>query len=902
MDDKFIMMNMDDDRSKEIAEIIGNKTCKKIIDYLAEVKDASENDISKALGIPLNTTEYNLNKLVKSCLVEKTKNFFWSVKGRKIDMYKLAKKHIVISPKSKLNMEKLKSVIPAILIGAIFLIAVFGIWYYNSNNSPVVLTNKNYSNEKLMQFNSFDDLKSFLKTNIGENSGRGGLYSESMINSAAPTAGTNLKSSTQDSASHSTTNVQVEGVDEADIVKNDGKYIYTISGNKVVIVNAYPADKMEVVSSINFSSPRNIFINDDKLVVFGDGYRTIDAVSDSSVNSKVMCTGYRCGGYSESITNVYIYNVKDRKNPVLEKNISLDGNYAESRMIGNYVYSISSKYIYNYDSIMPMYEVNGVKSSIPIRDIYYFDYGDTSYVFSTIGAINLDDGSLNTKVYLTAGSGNIYVSENNIYLTYTKTITISDRAKFFVDEVAFKLLPDSEKEKVEVILKGNSYYDKLSQIRKVIFDYSMVLSGSEKEEFDNKYLDLSKNFETNINKKIENTIVHKININGNKINYETAGEASGHVLNQFSMDEFNGYFRIATTTGEVWGGNSLNNVYVLDKNLKIVGRLEDLAKGEKIYSARFVGKRAYVVTFKKIDPLFVIDLSVPSNPKVLGYLKIPGYSDYLHPYDENHIIGIGKDAADASSEDSGRNLDFAWYQGVKISLFDVSDVENPVEKAKFIIGDRGTDSPVLWDHKALLFDKDKKLLVIPVTVAEIDRSKYRVCSDEELNNYDNYNYCLRPNTYGQTVWQGAYVLNIDLNGISLRGKITHIENKTEIKYGAAKNEVIGATRIDESGNIWTKVSIVSNTYNQIYGQWVTNAIGYERVVYQDSNLDYIIGGIYYRPYYWDGAFQIQRSLYMDDILYTISPSIVKANELIGLNELNKVDLGYSQQVYNGVFY
>ena len=139
-----------------------------------------------------------------------------------------------------------------------------------------------------------------------------------------------------------------------------------------------------------------------------------------------------------------------------------------------------------------------------------------------------------------------------------------------------------------------------------------------------------------------------------------------------------------------------------------------------------------------------------------------------------------------------------------------------------------------------------------------------------------------------------------------------VKNKTVILFDdmtdtggsicSAKNEVIGATRIDESGNIWTKVSIVSNTYNQIYGQWVTNAIGYERVVYQDSNLDYIIGGIYYRPYYWDGAFQIQRSLYMDDILYTISPSIVKANELIGLNELNKVDLGYSQQVYNGVFY
>ena len=147
------------------------------------------------------------------------------------------------------------------------------------------------------------------------------------------------------------------------------------------------------------------------------------------------------------------------------------------------------------------------------------------------------------------------------------------------------------------------------------------------------------------------------------------------MLNQFSMDEWNGCFRIATTRGHVSreGSSSTNNVYVLDSDLNVTGKLEGLAPGETIYSARFIGKRAYLVTFKKVDPFFVLDLSVPSDPKVLGALKIPGFSDYLHPYDENHVIGVGKNTVEA---DPGEG-NFAWYQGMKVALFDVTDVANP---------------------------------------------------------------------------------------------------------------------------------------------------------------------------------------------------------------------------------
>jgi len=278
------------------------------------------------------------------------------------------------------------------------------------------------------------------------------------------------------------------------------------------------------------------------------------------------------------------------------------------------------------------------------------------------------------------------------------------------------------------------------------------------------------------------------------------------------MDEYQGYFRVATTTHNIsrsWEeATSQNHLYILDMNLDVVAGLEGLAPGEQIYSARFMGDRCYLVTFKKVDPLFVIDLKDPYNPRVLGQLKITGYSDYLHPYGENHVLGIGKEAVAAEEGD------FAWYQGVKISLFDVSDVANPKEIGKYEIGDRGTDSPVLRDHKALLFDESKDLLVIPVLVAEIDEEKYP--------------RGVPPNIPGDYVWQGAYVFNISLDeGLGLKGRITHQEDDTELS---------------KSG------------------------------------------------YYFFSPYSVKRSLYIGDVLYTVSDAKIKMNSLENLDDINEVEL------------
>jgi len=898
-DDKFILMGLDDSRSKDIAEVLGNKTCKKIIDYLAETKEASEKDISDALTIPINTVEYNLNKLIKTGLVEKTKNFFWSRKGKKIDMYKLAKKHIVISPKPKrVDMKELKAILPVIFIAAaVIIIAALLLIPKGAVHKSNVSSLTNANGTQLKQFSTYSDLESFLNNSINSNQDYFGYGRETMDGAvqapnaavpAIPGAEKSTASAAADNSgsgagggsasTYSHTNNQVEGVDEADIVKNDGKYIYTLSGNKVVIVNAYPANELKVLSEINFSSASNMFVNNDKLIVLSNSYEVIP-YTVNSVNA-VRCLG--CGNYGTQRTTAIIYNIKDRENPILESNFSFDGNYIDSRMIGNYVYLISSNYA-NNNYPVPLYSVNGVEKQVPVSDIYYSPYVDNSYVFTTIGAINLDNNDVNTKVYLTGGTGQEYVSLDNIYLTYVKSYDYNDYNDKMLKEVYLAVAPDSLKEEIQNIIDSNiPDYDKQNKVNKLIYDYSLSLTGTEKDNFDSKLQESIKNFETELAKERDKTVVQKINIDKMNINYIAAGEVPGQVLNQFSMDEYNKNLRIATTTGNNWDSVSSNNVYVLDSDLNIIGKLEGIAPKETIYSARFIGNRAYLVTFRSIDPLFVVDLSSPTEPKVLGFLEIPGYSNYLHPYDETHVIGLGKDANESIDADKIHTPGAIYYTailGLKVSLYDVSDVSHPVEVGKVIIGERGTDSIALTDHKAFLFDKDKGIIVLPVTEDKLVNRSYGGGQSYEDS---------------QPVFQGAYVLNIDLNGISVRGKITHGNETTTEKYGPAKDEVIGAMRKDASGNIWTKFNVLNGI-----SQWRTNASGYEGSVYSDYEVDSFPGGINYYSYF-DYSSQIQRSLFMDDVLYTVSQAKIKANDLNTLDELNSVDLGYSQN--NGPYF
>jgi len=231
---------------------------------------------------------------------------------------------------------------------------------------------------ELNRFKSDMELKNFLEQN-SQSMGYGGfdegigMARTTGITKAVPAT---LESVDSDSGAggngaddFSTTNIQVEGVDEADIVKNDGKYIYAVSKDKVIIVDAYPAENMKILSEIEISGVRDIYINDDKLIVFLNSYG--GGVYESDVRSLAPDEGYMPQRF---LNLVYIYDISDKENPELENEIEMDGNYVNSRMIGDYVYIISTKYVNTNNPEPPVYVLEGVETKVRAEEIYYFDY------------------------------------------------------------------------------------------------------------------------------------------------------------------------------------------------------------------------------------------------------------------------------------------------------------------------------------------------------------------------------------------------------------------------------------------------------------------------------------------------------------------------------------------------
>jgi len=576
---------------------------------------------------------------------------------------------------------------------------------------------------KLSNFQSYDELLAFLKKRFETTAGHGGYLDGAPNVLFAKSGAERITDSAAQGGSvvpdYSKTNVQVAGVDEPDIVKTDGTFLYIVENGKITIVRAYPVGEAVVLSHItlnNSTSVSNIFIYGDRLVVFGNLYTYFGGpypLLEGDLKTEVAPSYFWRGSSSTAL--IAVYDIADRSNPVLAKEIKIDGYYFDARMIDNYVYVVASEYTYNiYYALdeknvtldIPQITIDNVSQNISAGDIYYVDVPELSDVMTHVVSINLETNEVAEKSFLLGSSDTMYVSRNNIFLA----------------SIHYPYYP--------ILLRADQISSSANQ---------------------------------------QTTILHKISINTGDITYIAQGEVPGRILNQFSMDEYNGFFRIATTVDYNWESetSSSNNIYVLDGSLKQVGKIENIAPGESIYAARFIGDRAFLVTFVQVDPLFTVDLSDPSNPRILGELKIPGYSEYLHPYDENHIIGIGKEVDPTIDADKVHTPGAIYYTailGLKIALFDITDIQNPVEEAKIVIGDRGTDSPALYDHKAFLFDREKELLVIPVSLYEI--------TQEVKDRYVESNGTT--DLTGTFTFQGAYVYRLSLeNGFELKGRITH---------------------------------------------------------------------------------------------------------------------------------
>lgn len=523
---------------------------------------------------------------------------------------------------------------------------------------------------------------------------------------------------------YSETNNQVEGVDEMDNVLTDGKYIYISNYDKIQIILAYTeslqTDALTLVKEIRFDdlNPENgyfyfngMYVDDDRLIVVGNSnsYTCVGTTDKKEVPREDGDTTYvdyytDCYYYEyHTTTHVFEYSKEDF---TLQASYELSGYFVGSRKINDNLYFVTNEYVpfylvnnedfdFSIDDYLPNYRINETEVALTYEDILYID-GTEPSTFTSFFGINLDTQEISSEVVLGEGGYNLYVSTENIYLTSTK---------WNFNDVILLEMEEATDDGKEYVPEENPY-------------------------------ELA-------------TSIIKVSMDNGLVDFVANGEVPGIAPDQFAMDEQDGYIRIVTTGNNWWWWGTTteinNRLLVLDEDLNIVSTLEHIGKeGESVQSTRFVGDYAYVVTYLRTDPFYVIDVSDPLNPHKLSELIIPGFSDYLQPINEDYILGIGYGDNDGGT------------QGLKISLYDVSDKTNAVVASEIIYP--YSDYSYMWtstvyNHKDLLVSINKGIIALPYSLTTYTSGSY-------------YN------------WQyhtGVLVLNLNIEDgtISERGRVEH---------------------------------------------------------------------------------------------------------------------------------
>ncbi len=458
----------------------------------------------------------------------------------------------------------------------------------------------------------------------------------------------------QSGTDYSETTTQVAGVDESDIVKTDGKHIYALADNTLRII-APNSGKPRLVSTINLPDEgehyyHDMYLSGDRLVVMGSYYKSLGPSFD---NGKIATMDLVA---IETVTVLLFYDVSNPEKAELLGRLSQCGDYNSSRMIDGTVYVISNHSV----------RLNFMDEGKPETYIPTVSRGEELVVLESDRVMCPTD-EINSSSYLVVCS---YSAKN---ADFVSTLSILGSAETVYSST-------------ENLITANAEW--------------------RSDDNDSNY-----------------TVLHRFALDGGKVKYKVSGSVRGTLINQFAIDEYKGYFRFVTTSqhNEVVDENAdssasdkvkyklytpvtTNGLYVLDKDLNTVGFVDNLAKDERVYSVRFMGDIAYFVTFKQVDPLFSVDVSDPKNPKVIGELKIPGFSEYMYPYGDGLMLGIGQEVAAGTLRTSG----------VKLSMFDITDPANVTEKDKTVIaGSNYTEA--LDNHKACIVNSDKNLIGFAVT-------------------------------------------------------------------------------------------------------------------------------------------------------------------------------------------
>lgn len=440
---------------------------------------------------------------------------------------------------------------------------------------------------------------------------------------------------------YSTTNLQMEGVDESDIAKIDGSYIYTVEDKYIVITDIRDGKLKEVTRFL----PKDCGASDRVMEIYADGDQLILVVQcyeTSLEEDSAFC--YKMNG--KSTTQIQVYSIVDRKNPEFEGRLIQDGYYNTSRKIGDVVYLFTQ---YNmtsdvvgyvekeYTSVIP--KVNGEK--VAASEIYLPESSGESGILVSSLDVNKPDKVLDSKLVI-SGYAQTYISKDALYL-----------------------------------------YE---------------------EDYDGAMI----------------TNIAKFALDEGRVSGVAAAAVSGYVRDTFAINASDGYLRVLTTDYST--EDEVNALYILDENMKLTGQLTGIAPGEEIYAARFMGNTGYFVTYRNTDPLFTVDLSDPAKPEIIGELKVTGFSEYLHFWDDTHLLGIGYE----SDENTGN------IENIKLSMFNIENPGEVTEEAKLVLKDVDY-SEALYDYKSVIISKDKNLIGL---VCE-DYSGSRTKQTYQIYSYEN---------------------------------------------------------------------------------------------------------------------------------------------------------------------
>jgi len=503
-----------------------------------------------------------------------------------------------------------------------------------------------------------------------------GQTSADAVSTAGDSAAQSDASAPEDGPYCAAANTQAEGVDEGDIVKTDGTYLYLLRDQEVTILRAAGANTAEVgkVAVCDPSSDageyaQSMYVSGDTLVVVtqqGNGNLAIGAQTGAGAAggdaADAPDAGSTLPGAARSSTHVKLYALGDRTAPKQTADLAQDGFYQDSRLTNGVLYLVS-----NYDAspsgtddpkdYVPCVGGGDAAQPLPADSIYLLPEQDST-TYAVVSAIGVSDGKTLSAQAVLGGAGTVYMNDKNLYLASTHYETSASQ-------------PHTEKQ-----------YQ--------VVDYTSRST----------------------------TMLQRFSLADGKAALAASGSISGYPFSQSALDEYDGHLRIAVTddsyTYQIYtdpaygfsnykdGGNkSSNSLYVLDGDLKTVGTLGPFADKELISSVRFTGATAYVVTFRETDPLFAVDLSDPANPKKLSALKLTGFSNYLHPWGDGLMLGLGADADTKTGETSG----------MKLSMFNVSDPAKVSEVTSVALGDGWSEA--LYNQKAVLADPDKGLIAFP---------------------------------------------------------------------------------------------------------------------------------------------------------------------------------------------